>query len=41
MIFSDVIKGVGLISGGAYGATYIFNERNDDLNNSISLALMM
>ena len=31
VIFSDVIKGVGLISGGAYAATYIFNELKDDL----------
>jgi hypothetical protein len=36
-----VIKGVGLISGGAYGATYIFNEKTDDLQNSINLAKSM
>lgn len=41
VIFSNVIKGVGLLSGGAYGATYLFNEKKDDLQNSIDLAITM
>jgi hypothetical protein len=41
VIFSYVIKGVGLISGGSYGATYLFNEKTDDLQNSINIAYTM